>query len=125
MIEDDKQNRAGVFNTSARGSVPPLVTTKFTVEDQGNASPRFLRSTMYNVPVSQDILKTAHIPFAMTYTPFARLEDGEVCTLSVGTGVIRKDEKIIYCDIKISGYILYQSHQYLLFGRVLPILMCK
>ena len=78
VIDDDRAARTGQFLTGERGAVPPLVTTDFTVLDQGNASPRFLRSTMYNVPVSGDMLKTAHLPFAVTLTPFARVAEGEV-----------------------------------------------
>ena len=78
VIEDDRAARSGQFLTGERGLVPPLVTTDFTVVDQGNASPRFMRSTMYNVPVSGDMLKTAHLPFAVTLTPFARVAEGEV-----------------------------------------------
>ena len=29
------------------GLVPPLVTTPFVTRDQGNAGPRFIRSSMY------------------------------------------------------------------------------
>lgn len=52
-MQDDQQTRSGVFVTNQKGLVPPLVTTKFVVQDQGNASPRYVRSTMYNVPISQ------------------------------------------------------------------------
>lgn len=52
-MQDDQQTRSGVFVTNQKGLVPPLVSTKFVVQDQGNASPRFIRSTMYNVPISQ------------------------------------------------------------------------
>lgn len=52
-MQDDQRTRSGAFVTNEKGLVPPLVTTKFVVQDQGNASPRFIRSTMYNVPVTQ------------------------------------------------------------------------
>lgn len=77
VIEDDKRARGGVFQTSARGIAPPLVTTNFNVEDHGNSSPRFIRSTMYTIPVSSDMMNTSKIPFATTITPFARLPDSE------------------------------------------------
>ncbi|XP_060569226.1 protein transport protein Sec24C-like [Ruditapes philippinarum] len=77
VIEDDKRNRSGVFNTASKGGVPPLVTTQFTTQDQGNCNPRFLRSTMYNVPCTSDMLKNSHIPFALTISPFAKLQDDE------------------------------------------------
>jgi len=35
VIEDDKKANAEIFRTDGRGLVPPLVTTKFTVEDLG------------------------------------------------------------------------------------------
>ncbi|BFZ03064.1 hypothetical protein BsWGS_06104 [Bradybaena similaris] len=77
VIEDDKRNRAGIYQTNLKGSAPPLVTTKFTTQDQGNANPRFIRSTMYNVPCTADMMKSAHIPFALALTPFAELEPQE------------------------------------------------
>ena len=40
-----------------QGLTPPLVTTKFRVQDYGNASPRYIRSTMYYVPGSEDMRK--------------------------------------------------------------------
>lgn len=52
-MQDDQATRSGVFVTNQKGLVPPLVSTKFVVQDQGNASPRYIRSTMYNVPISQ------------------------------------------------------------------------
>lgn len=53
MTQDDQFNRSGIFVTNQKGLAPPLVTTNFLVQDQGNSSPRYIRSTMYNVPISQ------------------------------------------------------------------------
>jgi len=39
VMEDDKRSRCGVFNTGQKGTVPPLVTTDFVVEDQGIVFP--------------------------------------------------------------------------------------
>jgi len=64
-MQEDQQTRSGVFQTSLKGQLPPLVTTNFTVEDLGNASPRFVRSTMYSVPAQPDMLKQTAIPFAL------------------------------------------------------------
>ena len=47
--------KGGNFDTSEKGAPPPLVTTKFTVRDYGNASPRYIRSTMYYVPATEVI----------------------------------------------------------------------
>ena len=54
---DDQRLKGGDFITNQKGLVPPLVTTKFVVHDQGNASPRFIRSTIYTVPTTSDIVK--------------------------------------------------------------------
>ena len=64
MVED-QQNRSGMFATNQRGLLPPLVTTSFQVDDQGNASPRYIRSTMYSVPSQPDMLKQTAVPFAI------------------------------------------------------------
>ena len=47
----------GYFDTKDKGAPPPLVTTNFVTRDYGNASPRFMRSTMYYVPSSEDMRK--------------------------------------------------------------------
>lgn len=39
VIEDDRTKHGGqVYSTNIRGQVPPLVTTDFTVQDQGESS---------------------------------------------------------------------------------------
>lgn len=77
VIEDDKRNRSGVFSTAGKGMVPPLVTTPFITQDQGNCNPSFMRSTMYNIPCTSDMLKSSHIPLALTISPFAKLQPEE------------------------------------------------
>lgn len=57
VIQDDQRARGGIFLTNQRGLVPPLVTTHFLTQDQGNASPRYIRSTMYTIPTTADIIK--------------------------------------------------------------------
>lgn len=78
VIEDDKSKCSGPWPTGQRGSVPPLVTTDFVAVDQGNCSPRFIRSTMYNIPSQPDLIKQCHIPIALSISPFARLHPDEV-----------------------------------------------
>ena len=57
VFHEDQRIRGGDFITNQKGLVPPLVSTKFIVHDQGNASPRFIRSTIYTVPTTTEILK--------------------------------------------------------------------
>ncbi|XP_050445798.1 protein transport protein Sec24C [Cataglyphis hispanica] len=77
VMQDDQNMRGGVFITNQRGLVPPLVTTKFVTQDQGNASPRFIRSTMYTVPTTADIIKQTNVPFGLVISPMARIVQGE------------------------------------------------
>ncbi|KAM8881843.1 protein transport protein Sec24D isoform 1-T1 [Synchiropus picturatus] len=78
VIEDDKTKQEGqVFITNVRGQVPPLVTTDFTVQDQGNASPRFMRCTTYSIPCTTDLAKQCQVPLASIIKPFANLPKNE------------------------------------------------
>ena len=40
VMDEDERANSGKFETKEKGQTPPLVTTKFTVNDYGNASPR-------------------------------------------------------------------------------------
>ena len=75
-MADDQVNRGGQFVTAGKGQVPPLTTTEFTVLDQGNVSPRLMRSSVYNVPVSPDMLKQVS-------TSGGWMLEGVVCALLV------------------------------------------
>ena len=79
VMQDDQNNFEGqVFSTSSRGKLPPLVSTKCKIQDDGNCSPRFMRSTCYQVPCNQDMLKESGIPLSMVITPFAKIPEDEV-----------------------------------------------
>lgn len=74
VIEDDRNNRGSEpFVTGPRGQVPPLVTTNFLVKDQGNAGPRFIRCTSYNIPCTSDMTKQSQVPLAAVIKPLATL----------------------------------------------------
>ncbi|KAM9462483.1 protein transport protein Sec24C isoform 2-T2 [Clarias gariepinus] len=78
VIEDDKANKSNEpFVTGVRGQVPPLITTDFHVKDQGNASPRFIRCTAYNVPCTSDMAKQSQVPLAAVIKPLATLPSDE------------------------------------------------
>ncbi|XP_028041852.1 protein transport protein Sec24C isoform X2 [Bombyx mandarina] len=98
VMLDDQQNRGGVFVTNGKGLVPPLVTTDFIVDDKGNASPRYIRSSMYTVPVTADLLKQTAMPFCLVVSPMAEtvgqeleppLLDFAALTGSPGMGPVR------------------------------------
>ncbi|KAK7913407.1 hypothetical protein WMY93_013618 [Mugilogobius chulae] len=77
VIEDDKAKCTEPFTTGVRGQAPPLVTTDFHVRDQGNASPRFIRCTAYNMPCTADMAKQSQVPLAAVIKPLATLPPDE------------------------------------------------
>ncbi|XP_041830660.1 protein transport protein Sec24C isoform X2 [Melanotaenia boesemani] len=77
VIEDDKAKTNEPFTTGVRGQAPPLVTTNFQVKDQGNASPRFIRCTAYNIPCTSDMAKQSQVPLAAIIKPLATLPPDE------------------------------------------------
>jgi len=66
-MQDDQRNRSGIFYTNQKGLVPPLATTNFITQDQGNASPRYIRSSMYNVPATIDMMKQVRTPTQISF----------------------------------------------------------
>ncbi|GFG34509.1 hypothetical protein Cfor_07724 [Coptotermes formosanus] len=88
VVQDDQRNRSGIFFTNQKGLVPPLVTTNFITQDQGNASPRYIRSSMYNVPATIDMMKQTAVPFAIVVSPLARALDEEYLPPIVNMGEI-------------------------------------
>ncbi|XP_051560629.1 protein transport protein Sec24D-like isoform X2 [Myxocyprinus asiaticus] len=87
VIEDDQAKRGGqVYVTNIRGQVPPLVTTDFTVQDQGNASPRFMRCTTYSFPCTADLAKQCKVPLAAIIKPFATVPKNETPLYVVNHG---------------------------------------
>ncbi|KAG7496243.1 transport protein Sec24D [Solea senegalensis] len=87
IIMEDKATRGGqVYSTNIRGQVPPLVTTDYTAQDQGNASPRFMRCTTYSLPCTADLAKQCQMPLACIIKPFASLPKNETPLYVVNHG---------------------------------------
>lgn len=53
--------------------VPPTAGTQFHTVDQGTASAKFIRATMYNVPETEQLRKATKLPVSVTIRPFAPL----------------------------------------------------
>ncbi|OPJ75774.1 protein transport protein Sec24D [Patagioenas fasciata monilis] len=87
VIENDKASRGGqIYATNIRGQVPPLVTTDCMIQDQGHASPRYIRCTTYCFPSSSDMAKQARIPLAAVIQPFAIVPTNEAPLYVVNHG---------------------------------------
>ncbi|XP_058864455.1 protein transport protein Sec24C-like isoform X3 [Acipenser ruthenus] len=77
LHDDEVLWGAQFFVTDTRGQLPPLSSTHCTVQDRGNASPRFLRCTSYSFPSSPQAALLSQLPLAAIVQPFARLARGE------------------------------------------------
>ncbi|KAK0097191.1 hypothetical protein PV326_003005 [Microctonus aethiopoides] len=119
VIQDDQRNRNGAFVTNQRGLVPPFVTTKFIVQDQGNASPRFIRSTIYTVPTTTDIMKQTGVPFGLILNPMAQVVDGEEEPPIVDMGEIGPI-RCVRCKAYMSPFM-----QFIDAGRRFQCMFCK
>ncbi|XP_024531752.1 protein transport protein Sec24-like At4g32640 [Selaginella moellendorffii] len=60
-----------VYDTVSSGPIPPSSTSDFYVRDAGNCSPRIMRSTLYQVPCTADLLNTSKMPLALIIQPLA------------------------------------------------------
>uniref|UniRef100_A0A182NT59 Uncharacterized protein n=1 Tax=Anopheles dirus TaxID=7168 RepID=A0A182NT59_9DIPT len=119
VMAENQENCGGIFSTSQPGQLPPLVTTKFVTQDQGNASPRFVRSTMYNIPQTADMMKQSAVPFSLIISPFARTVEGELAPPVVDFGEMGP----IRC-VRCKAYIC-PSMQFLDGGRRFQCQFCK
>ncbi|KAH0624357.1 hypothetical protein JD844_031752 [Phrynosoma platyrhinos] len=101
VIEDDRNNRGSEpFVTGVRGQVPPLVTTNFMVKDQGNASPRYIRCTSYNIPCTSDMAKQSQVPLAAVIKPLATLPTEETMENQALSGAIdAKPICVLLCNL--------------------------
>lgn len=58
---------------SFQNILPPVAGTQFHAVDQGTATPKHMRASMYNVPESEQLRKATKLPLAVTIRPFAPL----------------------------------------------------
>lgn len=119
MILDDQKTRSGIFYTNQKGLVPPLVSTNFITQDQGNAGPRFIRSTMYNVPTTADMMKQTAVPFGLIISPLARTLEQEYPPPIVDFGEMGP-VRCIRCKAYMSPFM-----EFLDSGRRFQCLFCK
>ena len=77
--EYDTPNEEGNYKSFLTFSetVPPDAGVQFHFTDQGTASSKYMRSTMYYVPESEKLRLASKLPVAVTIRPFAPLLDTE------------------------------------------------
>lgn len=57
--------------------LPPPATVPFVAFDQGNASPKFARLTLNNIPISAEALAATSLPLGLVLQPLAAQQEGE------------------------------------------------
>lgn len=119
VMSENQRACGGVFSTLQIGQVPPLVTTQFITQDQGNSGPRYMRSTMYNIPANTDMMKQSAIPFALIISPFAKTVEQEMAPPIVDFGEIGPI-RCVRCKAYMSPYM-----QFVDAGRRFQCLLCK
>lgn len=119
VMTENQNSITGPFITNEVGAVPPLVTTKFVTHDQGNSGPRYIRSTMYNVPATPDMMKQTSVPFSLIISPLAEPAEGEITPPIVDFGELGP----IRC-IRCKAY-MSPNMQFVDAGRRFRCAMCK
>lgn len=71
----------------------------------GNASPRFIRCTAYNVPCTADMAKQSQVPLAAVIKPLATLPPDEV-SVALSSSPMMLILQTLYEQVSFSG--LYQ-----------------
>ncbi|KAI3644212.1 hypothetical protein MP228_010376 [Amoeboaphelidium protococcarum] len=64
------------YRTNSK-QLPPLASTDFLCVDDGNAAPRFIRATTYNVPGTSEVSNLSKIPFGLVIQPMAHMPSNE------------------------------------------------
>ena len=119
VIQQNQEAFPGPFVTAQPGMVPPLVTTKYVTQDQGNSGPRFIRSTMYSVPTTSEVMKQVAVPLALIISPMARTVAGEIEPPIVDFGEMGP----IRCN-RCKAY-MSPNMQFIDGGRRFQCLLCK
>ncbi|ODV96761.1 hypothetical protein PACTADRAFT_48575 [Pachysolen tannophilus NRRL Y-2460] len=66
------------FRTFQDVAPPPCGVQVPTIVDQGIASPNFMRSSLYSIPSSKELLKVTRLPLGIIFRPFAPAEKEEI-----------------------------------------------
>lgn len=119
VMAENQRTAGGPFSTLQVGQIPPLVSTNFVTQDQGNSGPRYVRSSMYNVPVNTDMMKQSAVPFALVVSPFARIVEGEMSPPIVDFGEVGPI-RCVRCKAYMSPHMQFTDA-----GRRFQCLLCK
>ncbi|KAI9496142.1 hypothetical protein BDB00DRAFT_810662 [Zychaea mexicana] len=71
-LTDEQTYQQEYYGTMSQSQLP-LPTTNFRTIDQGNCNPRFMRSTVKEMPKTSDLIRDSHLPFGLTVQPLVDL----------------------------------------------------
>ncbi|EEB07263.1 COPII-coated vesicle component Sfb3 [Schizosaccharomyces japonicus yFS275] len=74
---DQQKAKTEVVDSMSK-DYPPLPTTSFISNDQGNSSSKFVQMTTYAIPPTTDMLNQLNIPLGMIVQPFAEKREEEL-----------------------------------------------
>ncbi len=87
------QRQEGIIRYRTRSAnVPPAASSRFIAVDEGNSSPRFVRSSMNHIPQNKEILRNCAIPFGAVTQPLATQhpEEAKLSIVNMGeSGPVR------------------------------------
>lgn len=66
-----------LYSTKDMRIPPPPSTISYVVNDEGNASPRFMRMSLYTVPTTKELLHQSRLPLSVVMQPLADVGPGE------------------------------------------------
>ncbi|SBT86200.1 protein transport protein Sec24B, putative [Plasmodium malariae] len=76
-FQDKKSKRNLKLFETCKYISPPSYYQPYISIDTGKADPRFVKSTLYQIPLFSETLKLSRIPFGIIVNPFACLNEGE------------------------------------------------
>ncbi|SOV76164.1 protein transport protein Sec24B [Plasmodium reichenowi] len=76
-FQDKKSRRNLKVYETCKYISPPSYYQPYISIDTGKADPRFVKSTLYQIPLFSETLELSKIPFGIIVNPFARLNEGE------------------------------------------------
>jgi protein transport protein SEC24 len=88
--------------------IPPPASVSFVAFDQGNASPKFTRLTMNNIPSNAESLASTGLPLGLLLQPLAPLQAGEVAIPVLDFGEIGPP-RCHRCRAYINPFMVFRS----------------
>ncbi|KAK3376684.1 hypothetical protein B0T24DRAFT_225825 [Lasiosphaeria ovina] len=88
--------------------VPPPATVSFVAIDSGNASPKFARLTLSNLPATAEGLRSTALPLGLLLQPLAPLQAGELAIPVLDFGDVGPP-RCHRCRAYINPFMMFRS----------------